>query len=625
MLVLAGPGSGKTKVLTERIRVLIEDNNIAPENILVITFSQKAALEMRQRFNRLAYPKSYPVNFGTFHSIFYRILKSFEKYSDISIISSKDKCKFIMEIGEAMGIERASYFDWQNDILTKISYVKNNNIDDNDEIYNDHFREIIDKYKNKCISDRKIDFDDILILCREELYKHEMALRKWQSIYKYILVDEFQDINSIQYDILRLLAGDKRNVFCVGDDDQSIYSFRGADPSFLQKFTNQFAYCKVVNLSVNYRCAYNIVGASNTLIMNNKERIKRPMQEVFNNRSNGNVYVLSNENTIKQAELVCDIIESLVRDGECLYSDCAILYRSSHCAKMFEDVARKRNIPVIVSENNFNLFECKEIKVLMSYMKIAAGKADRSDYLRAVNNPTRGISREAFNTASDDYMTSMYKYYQNTDKEKVIKELVYHIKYIRDYPPYAFAVYILEATGLREYLQKNYKSNNNCNYQFEEIVSRFLDVARNFETLSGFINYLEQVEEADDENGRKLVGDDKNGRDYIKGVCLMTAHASKGLEFKTVFIIGLQEGLFPHNKNLHGSSVEEERRLMYVAMTRAKENLYLCALDIEHGKQKSRFIDEINANQSFISSYSSLSRNSSKASATASYSSSSSI
>lgn len=624
MLVLAGPGSGKTKVLTCRIKVLIEEKNISPENILVITFSKKAAIEMQQRFSKLTYPKSYPVNFGTFHSVFYKILRSTDKYSDISILTTREKQQYIMSIGEAYGIGKASFLSWQEDILSKISYRKNvsckeTNFEQDEE---NELIMLLDAYDKKCKEEGKIDFDDILLYCRDLLYKHENILRKWQNVYKYILIDEFQDINDVQYDILRLLAGDRRNVFCVGDDDQSIYAFRGARPELLQKFTKQFYDCKIVNLDVNYRCAKNIVGAANTLIINNTERMQRQMQEVFNNKYEGHVEIAYSENTVDQGDYVCNKILELKELYGYNDSDFAVLFRSGHCAKMFENIAIKKDLSLTTNEKCFNLFEVTEIKIIMSYIKIALGIGNRADYLLAVNSPPRNISREAFSCEDKSYIKQLFEYYESdANKAQVVDEFWNDATYARCFTPFAYIVFILKKVGLDDYFALNYKKSSN--YSYEEIKDMILDVARGFDDLKSFAKYYDSCLEGDSSNTEII--NRYNNTTKQKGVALLSAHASKGLEYKVVFIIGLQEGLFPHNKNLHGKSVEEERRLMYVAMTRAKERLYLCALNIEHGKQKSRFIDEILENQSFISSYSSLSKNSSNASATASYSSSSSI
>lgn len=633
MLVLAGPGSGKTKVLTERIRVLIEEENVRPDSILVITFSKKSALEMQNRFRQIVKGHNYPVNFGTFHAIFYQIVKTYKNFSNSNIITEKEKKNYILDIGIRLGIENATSYSWQHNMLGQISQYKNHGssyIEEASGVFltmedRDEFVKIYEQYIKYCERNEKIDFDDMINICKDILYKHESILRMWQERFEYILVDEFQDINDACYDVLRLLAGDKRNVFCVGDDDQSIYAFRGAKPELLTKFVKQFPGCKRVNLNINYRCCENIVGASDTLIHNNENRINRPRQNTILRQNKGIVDIVNAPNTIIQAEYVCETVQELVREGYC-YRDIAVLYRSAHCAKMFQSVAIARDIPVDVKENTINVLESDIARTFIAYVKIALGYGLRSDYFQVINKPDRGLSREALANCEADYMKALFSYYkEQVDKTKVVKKLYEDIAFIRMLPPYAAFIYILKGINIYQYYKNNKGLSEYGSYKLDELVMYIKDITRGIDSLEGFMNYVDCSRLELNDNIKKdgnIIYYPKTNTDKVN---LMSAHSSKGLEFRAVFIIGLQEGLFPHNKNLHGKSVEEERRLMYVAMTRAKERLYLCSLSMEHGKNPSRFISEVMADYSFINSNSSLSKNSSNASATASYSSSSSM
>ena len=423
------------------------------------------------------------------------------------------------------------------------------------------------------------------------------------------------------------------------DDDQSIYAFRGARPSLMQKFEQQFVGCKRVNLNINYRCCKNIVGASNTLIIHNRERIERECQRVFRNDQDGIVDIVVLESTVMQAEYVCNKINELIKGNDLRYSDFAVLYRSGHCAKMFENICNMRGIPVYTKSRVFDIFEIDEIKILLSYLKLTLGLGVRADWLYIINRPCREISREALALVTSDYYEAIERFYADNEQILVkVNKLSEDLEYIKMLPPYAAIIYLLYGVGVYESLKQTYK-NIGSDYSIDEILDMFKEVVRAFDTIEGFMNFVSSKSdskvfgEVDEVKVSKRVGDidatanepDIKAEKPLGKVNLMTAHASKGLEFKVVFVIGLQEGLFPHNKNLHGISVEEERRLMYVAMTRAKVQLYICALHMTHGKQQSRFIGEILENQSFINSYSSLSKNSSNASATVSYSSSSSI
>ncbi len=446
MLVLAGPGSGKTHLLVERIRIMIEEEHIPPDNILVITFSKKAARQMQARFLHRIDDRSYPVTFGTFHAVFYHILQEHDQNISrlITEQEQRDCIKTVLRSFEHLSAvwtqeESADmilgmiteYKNLGEDMYARNRFAAALDIEEQEE-----FVKIYERYDAMVRFLGLIDFDDMLIRCLQLFRKHESILRKWQNKYRYILVDEFQDINSVQYDVLRLLAGDSRNVFAVGDDDQSIYAFRGARPELMKKFIHQFVGCRQIVLSVNYRCSEMIIGASDTLIRNNTDRIQRDKQEHIQSHSGGYVYSVHSESTDVQAAFVCDTIIHLMEECSYGYHDFAVLYRSDHCAARFRHIAKDYGLPL--------------------------WSVDRKD-----------------------------------------------------------------------------------------------------------------------------------------GVSLMTAHASKGLEFTCVFIIGLQEGLFPHHLSMN-ANIEEERRLMYVAMTRAKQRLYLCALGTKHGKRDSRFISEATRRKKYI-------------------------
>ena len=528
LLVLAGPGSGKTHLLVERIRILIEDAQIRPENILVITFSKKAAREMQARFNQRTKDRSYPVTFGTFHAVFYNILKDFDPATN-TLITEELKNEYIRravimtkaasglcddgDIGSLAGLI-SSYRNFGDDYFEQSYEGRQMDADERTDLV-----AVCRLYEKMCIDNRVLDFDDMIIRCRDILYKHEGLLRKWQDRYRYILVDEFQDINDCQYDILRLIANDSKNVFAVGDDDQSIYSFRGARPGLMKKFMHQYTGCRRVNLTMNYRCCENIIGAADTVVRHNRDRIERPVQRHLPSKSGGIVEILNFENSEVQAAFICDKITGLI--NECGYreNDFAVLFRSDHCAKLFEQTASGRGFELKISGRCG--YVPKETRIHEAYIRAKEGTASRADWFLIMNNPPRGLSREALYDSGNDYIGAFKKYYaQDPDMLKAVFDL-------------------------------------------EESV-------RNYD-----ITYSPPVKDQPH-----------------KAINVMTAHASKGLEFKCVFIIGLQEGLFPHHKSIRAGFVEEERRLMYVAMTRARERLYMCTIGTSHGKRISRFAQE---------------------------------
>ena len=538
MLVLAGPGSGKTHLLVERIRMMIEESGIQPENILVITFSKKAARQMQARFAGRVKDKSYPVTFGTFHAVFYHILK--EHNSDTyNLITEEQQHMFIREAVKVGSLSSDLFADpeYTDSIISMIGAYKNfgNDFYERNECAarmtekeRSEFSTLLQAYDEICRKESVLDFDDMIVMCRKLLYEHEMVLRKWQNIYRYILVDEFQDINDAQYDVLRLLASDSMNVFAVGDDDQSIYAFRGARPELMKKFLHQYAGCRQVTLTMNYRCCENVIGAADTLIRHNMQRLERPMQRHLPSNTQGSVYIVHSENTDIQAAYVCDMIEQLTHENGYDADDIAVLYRTHHCVRMFEKTAEERGIRLRAAGDEGKV--SRQDMIHEAYIRACENRATRADIFLIMNTPPRGLSREALCNSTGDYFNEFRSYYADDP----------------------------------EMLQK---------------VDEFEAAVISYDPSSG--TKTDQLSK-------------KNA------VNIMTAHASKGLEYKCVFVIGLQEGLFPHHKNMSGIAVEEERRLMYVAMTRAKERLYMCCLGTEHGKRRSRFIGEVMEKKRYI-------------------------
>ncbi|MBO4266465.1 MAG: ATP-dependent helicase [Lachnospiraceae bacterium] len=535
MLVLAGPGSGKTHLLVERIRLMVEENLVPAESILVITFSKKAAEEMKVRFNRRTDPKHYDVTFGTFHAVFYHILLEDDPHVGRLITEDEQTAIVIKAMEPVRGI--SELFDPKDpeSIPGMISAYKNHGkefFERNEfgrrmsEQERSGFEKTVAGYEALCRQEGVIDFDDMIILCERLLYRHEKVLRKWQERFRYFLVDEFQDINEGQYKVLRLLAGDSMNVFAVGDDDQSIYAFRGSSPALMKRFVHQYRGCRQVTLTMNYRCCENVIGAADSVIRHNTERFDRPMQRHLPSKSGGIVELVQAENSDIQAEFVCDMIDHLANEAGYGYSDIAILYRSDHCVKMFENKAEARGIRI----DHAQPYTPKEKKIYEAYVRAYEHTADRADFFLIMNNPPRGLSRESLANTTGDYLSDMKMFYAGEpDKLEAVGDLERTIARHGCMPPPCPA---------------------HC-----------------------------------------------ATHDSVR---VMTAHASKGLEFKCVFIIGLQEGLFPHYKNLTGTGAQEERRLMYVAMTRAKERLYMCTIGSEHGKRPSRFADEAVENRHYI-------------------------
>lgn len=624
MLVLAGPGSGKTHLLIERIVYLTEQVKVKPEDILVITFSKKAAAEMQQRFIKRV-EDAPPVNFGTFHAVFFHIIQQYEHFSKDSILTPKDKREIIEDTAKRLKIKEAFSLGWQNQMLECVEKYKQSGelfVDEYEKMYGAQsvcqLRDVISGYLSACKELGKIDFDDMILNCRELLMKNESARKIWQNRYKYIMVDEFQDINDVQYDVLRLLAGERGNVFCVGDDDQSIYGFRGAKPEIMKRFLSDFANAKQIALEYNYRCKRNIVQCANAVISHNKSRMERECQKVIDESEYGDVVIREYVSAEEEAAGVVRDIKQKVSEGMGYYDFC-ILYRSARYASAVREHLRREKVPYILNEKIFSIYEVKEVMLIIAYMKIAVVLGSEKEWITIINHPARRISREVFAKHPLSIEKTLFEYYaQDGEMQRRLAKLKFDLQFIGNLPPYAAIVYILNGIGLQSDIEKSYVPSGLSAPTFEEVMEELKNKAKMFNSIRSFIESINYDIQPDEDKSLNATNDSNR-------ISLMSAHASKGLEFNSVYMIGLREGVFPHNKNLHGIAVEEERRLFYVGMTRAKRELILCALKSNHGIRESRFVSEVKEYQSFIASNSALSRNSSNASATASYSSSDSM
>lgn len=540
MLVLAGPGSGKTRVLTERIRFLIEQQNISPGNILVLTFSKKAALEMQQRFFKLIGNNSYSVHFGTFHAVFFRILR---QYSNSQMESKKT-------------------YEWKN--------------------------------KDRGISEQP-DFDAMITDCRKLLLENHEQRRKWQNRYHYILVDEFQDSNEMQYDVLKILAGSRGNLFCVGDEDQSIYGFRGAVPKIMQKFKEDFPLCKQIELTVNYRCSDEIIQTAASLIQNNTDRIKacRQRTAVKYERTDA----VTARSFMTKAEEANFVTEELIRlkntyEGRNDQIKIAVLYRVQNAVSLLEEKLLLNGIPYERSEEQKGFYEEEWVLDVFAYLKLAIGSREKTCIFRILNKPPRELSRECVTGENVDF-EQMLLYYKNTPEQAVkLKDLLSDINMISKMPPFAAVTYIRKGIGYGGYLKQKMMKQGYDKEDIENLFDELLERSRKFRTIEEWLCYLEElclteIKKKTEENKRK------SKKDGQLSVILQTIHASKGLEYDIVFVIGLTEGILPHKKADTLEKIEEERRLLYVAMTRARTKLYLCAVQKNKASGISRFTKEM--------------------------------
>ncbi|HHT88874.1 MAG TPA: ATP-dependent helicase [Clostridiales bacterium] len=590
MLVLAGPGSGKTLVITERTKYLIQEYNIPEENILVITFTRAAAGEMKERFLRLLGVSRTDVGFGTFHSIFFTILRHAYSLSPENIIREDERRACLKDIVSGMGHEYEDENEYISELLSEISMVKGNRIELStyyslscaDEVFRNIYRE----YNRRIRKHNKIDFDDMLLLCYELLSERQDILKLWQSKFRYILIDEFQDINILQYEIVRMLAAPENNLFIVGDDDQSIYRFRGAKPEIMLNFPTDYPDSKRVLLNINYRSNTHIIKAAGNLISHNKNRFDKEL--AANIKDGGEVIVERFETMSEQNIRLAEEILKLAEDKKSLSGMC-ILVRTNLGAGAVIQKMIEYNIPFIAGDNLPNIYDHWITQDIISYIKIAMGETSRSLYLRIINRPARYIGRECFVNPNVN-IRDIEEYYEDKEwMKKRIEQFEYDLAMLSKMKPFAAIQYIRRGIGYEDFLRDYAVRRKMKPEELIDILDELQESARGFDTYTDWFLYMEEYKE-ELKKQESIIN-----RKKTDGVHIMTMHSSKGLEFSTVFIVDANEGIMPHKKSVLPESIEEERRLFYVAMTRAKKKLYIFSSGQRYNKAMlpSRFIAEL--------------------------------
>lgn len=587
MLVIAGPGSGKTTVLTARIRNLIEEYSVNPANILVITFTKAAANEMKSRFNNMM-GRSTNVTFGTFHAVFFMILRAAYNYSVDSIIKEDVRQNIIKQAIERSRLEPDDLNEMVSNITGEISRVKTETIDIN-AYYSascpeEEFRDIYKYYVKTLKKMGLIDFDDMLLYCHELLTTRRDILAKWQQKYQYILIDEFQDINKIQYDIIKLLAKPQDNLFIVGDDDQSIYGFRGSKPEIMLNFDKDYPDTDKVILDTNYRSTGNIVSAAGKVIAHNKVRFAKNINTV--NDPGDKVDIIEFNTQAEEYEKIIDNIRKESASGG-NYSDNAVLFRTNSTATGFVRKLVEYSVPFVTRDGVPNVFEHWIARDVITYMNIAMGSRKRSDFLQIINRPKRYIGRDYLADAEISF-DNLEKYYE--DKNWMIERvdrLKYDILAMASMSPYAMINYLRKGVGYDGYLDEYAQSHNMQVRELYDVMDELMESARNFKTFNEWFAYI-------DEYGTKL-RESYAAMDKQNAVILTTMHSSKGLEYPVVYIIDANEEITPHKKAVFVPEIEEERRMFYVAMTRAKRrlNIYYARKRYNKEIEVSRFVKEI--------------------------------
>ncbi len=594
-LVLAGAGSGKTRVLTTRIAYLI-DNGIPSYNILAITFTNKAAKEMKERVETLV-PGNYAF-LGTFHSLGVRILRENSKEcgleSNFTILDSDDVLSLIKRIMKNKEIDpkelAPSY------VRNRISFIKNENLSPReiDNLFNTisekRVLDIYQTYQELIHKNNSVDFDDLLVLPVELFKKYPEILDKYQEKFKYILVDEYQDTNEVQYQFNKLLASKYRNLFVVGDANQSIYGFRNANFRNILNFEKDYKDAYVVTLESNYRSTNNILECANCVIRNNKERKELNLKGTIGDGVK--TQYITCENGKMEALTIIDEIKKLYNQGYD-YKDIGILYRTNGQSRLLEEVFLKENIPYNVV-GAYYFYQRKEIKDLLSYLKLINNQNDDIALRRVINEPKRGIGEKAIENLSNEATrlgSSMFDAISK-GRELAFKDLILDMIKAQDNLSLTeFIDYVIDKSGMKESLTSEKSLENDLRL---DNLEEFKSVTASFEERTGSVNLSDFLEEI------SLVADISEHKEEKDAVTLMTIHSAKGLEFDCVFLCGMEEGIFPH-QNSFGSDaeIEEERRLCYVGITRARKVLYLTNAHsrILYGREQvnppSRFIKEI--------------------------------
>lgn len=580
LLVTAGPGSGKTTVITHHIKYLINNLGISPKEILVITFTKSAATEMKERFLRLCNIENTEVVFGTFHAFFYQILRQSADFDHNSILKEKEKYAILRDI---LKVKKMHFYEntYLEDVLNEISQVKNqNNLNEFKSLLMEQevFKEVLDEYEYRKKSLHKIDFDDMITNCYDLLKKDENALFRWRKRFRYILIDEFQDINPMQYEIVKMLAEPHHNIFAVGDEDQSIYSFRGADPRICFQFMEDYSEAKQIFLTINYRCNKDIVEASKRLISHNKNRFQKEIygKNISNTMKGTQVRYFHNEQ--ESYETLAKELKEYQRINK--LSECAILFRTNMISPLFIQELKKNRISYRMKIQYKNWQENPIVKDILAYLALAKGDLSRKNFYRIMNKPVRYISGDMISQEimSWDLLERNAKNYFSVLEQ--VRKLRQDIIYIKSLPLFAAIGYIRRGIGYESWLRgqdgKVYRDGI-------EILDMIKNMARDCETP-------EELEDI-------LANTDKNEEEYNTNntVEIMTYHGAKGLEWPVVYLPDVLEGISPYRRAHTPEEMEEERRMFYVALTRARERVLIYTLyeDVKHKKSPSIFLKEL--------------------------------
>ncbi|MCI9269607.1 MAG: ATP-dependent helicase [Dorea sp.] len=591
-MVLAGPGSGKTFTIARRICYLIEHYKVRPENILVITFTKAASYEMQNRFKTLMQGRSMPVTFGTFHGVYFGILKWAYRLSSENILTEAEKYQLLRQIisSPELGyeLEISDEQEELQDLITEISNVKNRGVSVDRYESARHgamFGTVYKAYEKQRKALRKIDFDDMLLLCYDLFRRREDVLAQWQKRFRYILIDEFQDVNQIQYEVVRMLAFPENNLFVVGDDDQSIYRFRGASPEIMLGFGKDYPEARTLLLGVNYRSSRNIVKGALKVIGHNRQRFGKKLST--ENKKGSCIHVQEVKDSTEEGRYVIRAVKELKETG-LDYHQIAVLYRTGNDARVLTELLMENQIPFQAKEQAQNIYEHFAVKKLLSYVRMAQGDRSRRVFLDVMNAPKRYISRESLQNQQVSFEDLRRFYMDKSWMLDRIDQFEWDIQMLTGQTPYASIQYIRRHIGYDDYLKEYAKSRKINEEELFSLLAEVEERAKEFPDVLLWFAYIEEYTKALTERKSRKAKEEE-------GICLTTMHGAKGLEFDTVFIIQSNEGVIPYKRAKLDAELEEERRMFYVAMTRAKRKLVISYVKNKNGKEAapSRFVCEL--------------------------------
>lgn len=578
MLVLAGPGSGKTAVITQRIRYLVEERHITPSDILTITFTKAAALEMKQRACQICRGAENAV-FGTFHSVFFQIIRSSSKFQNYSIMTEQQKLQILRPLLKGKKLDCVQMSSFCEQFLSDLSFYKNTGRERGEKAGQNQaeqmqLHELRQAYEQCCRKRWLLDFDDILIYCHRLLTEDSGLRDRWKNRFRYILIDEFQDINDVQYQIIKLLSANYENLFVVGDDDQAIYSFRGADPSYMHRFLEDYPKSRQVKLNINYRCGDRILALAARSIAHNKYRFEKEIKA--GNSGENRVIAACFQNRAEELSFLTEEIMTHRKEGLT-----AILVRTNRMAEQVSEACFRRQIPYQMREKKQDFYAQKCVVEVLSVIRFVAEGRNRSDFMAFMNKPVRYINREMLQKETVDLWALLEEYREDPEQYRIIQKLQQDLAMVEMLDPFGAISYI------RKVMQYDCcLSQGETGEKEKEILDELLERCREFHSHTAFLSHIAAYKSKLEQESNRKQPEADQGNAKQNPVWIMTYHGSKGLEFDTVFLPFLNSGDVPHGRNLSTMELEEERRLFYVAVTRAKKSLYLSCEGMVQGENR---------------------------------------